>query len=223
MRKISRKVSRGEIVREAVRLPSAGLLGLVVVVFLAVSGLARGHGGVVYEEDLCVLNVGFLQAHFTGYQPQSSGGAEFCEDIPNVGESVFVLEYLHDFMREMAVDFRIVRDVQDFDVYANWDDVQSMGDLAPHTVFYLPAARYLDGVLTARHDFAEAGGYIGVVTAQHPEKNKVYNAVFFFRVGGRSYWPLVVFVCVVVVVQLGYFASTGSLQRFMRKRFPSAQ
>ena len=208
---------------ESRRLPNAGLLGLAVVVYLTFSSAAHGHGGVVYEEDLCVLNVGFLQAHFTGYQPQSSGGAEFCEDIPEVGESVFVLEYLHDFMREMAVDFRIVRDVQEFDVYANWEDVQTMGDLAPHTVFYLPAARYVDGVLTARHDFTEAGGYIGVVTAQHPEQNKVYNAVFFFRVGGRSYWPLVVFAGVVVLVQLGYLASTGSLQRFVRKHFSTAQ
>ena len=173
----------------------------------------------MYEDDQCVLKVAFLLAHFTGYQPQSRGGKEFCEDIPEVGESVFVIEYLHDYMREMPIDFRVIRDSEGFDVYASWEDVRSMGDLAPHTEFYLPAARYADGVITARHDFTDAGGYIGVITAMHPEQNKVYNAVFFFQVGGRSYAGLILFACVLAVVQLGYLASTGALQRFLRNRF----
>jgi hypothetical protein len=121
-------------------------------------------------------------------------------------------------MREMAVDFRVVRAVEGFDIYANWDDVKAMGDLEPTTVLYLPPARYADGVITARHDFADPGGYIGVVTAHNAELNKVYNAVFFFHVGGRNYTSVILFAALVLLVQLGYLAMTGSLQRFVRRR-----
>ncbi len=194
---------------------------LCATLFIVVHGSGRdafAHGGVVYEEDQCVLKVGFLTAHFTGFQPQQRGVEEFCEDIPEVGEAVFVIEYLHDYMRDLAVDFRVIRDVRDFGVYANWEDVESMGDISGETVFYLPPARYVDGVITARYEFADKGGYIGIVTAKHPEQNKVYNAVFFFRVGGRNYGTSILFVCLAALVQLGYLASTGSLQRFVRER-----
>ena len=203
--------------REGGLILSKPLLGLLLAVLPASEAL--GHGGVVYDEDQCVLTVGFMSAHFTGYQPRTRGGEEFCEDIPDVGESVFVIEYLHDYMRELPVDFRIIRDVEAFDVYASWDDVRSMGDLGPSTVFHLPAARYEDGVITARHDFTEAGGYIGVVTVTDPQRNKDYNAVFFFHVGSREYGSLILFAMLVVLVQLGYLASTGSLQSFVRRHF----
>ncbi len=44
-----------------------------------------------------------------------------------------------------------------------------------------------DGVLTVNYDFQQAGGYIGIVTAVHPEKEKTYHAVFYFHVGGTGY------------------------------------
>ena len=189
-----------------------------LALLLIMSGQALGHGGVVYEDDQCVLKMEFLTAHFTGFQPQRRGGEEFCEDIPQTGESIFVIEYLHDYMREMPVEFRVVRDLEGFGVYANYADVLSMGDLSDATVFALPAQRYTDGVLTARYDFQEVGEYIGIVSATDPASNKVYNAVFFFRVGPRNYWSVVALVLAVVVVQLGYLASTGSLQRYWRRR-----
>tara|TARA_A100001037_G_scaffold86955_1_gene78916 strand:+ start:7349 stop:7969 length:621 start_codon:yes stop_codon:yes gene_type:complete len=189
---------------------------IVLSLFCAKAG---AHGGVVYEDDQCVLKMGYLLAHFTGFQPQRRGGEEFCEDIPEVGEAIFVIEYLHGHMRQMEVDFRVVRDVMDFGVYANWDDVVSMGDLSDDTVFYLPPARQPDGVLRARHEFVDSGGYIGVVTASDAASNKHYNAVFFFYVGDRSYLSLLAFAALVLLVQLGYLASTGSLQRFVKRRF----
>lgn len=176
------------------------------------------HGGVVLEEDQCVLRIGFLEAHFTGYQPESRGAEEFCEDIPEVGEAVFVIDYLHDFMREMPVDFRIIRDVQGFGQFAKWSDVSAMGDLEPYTVLYLPPRTQPDGVLQASYRFEEAGGYIGIITARHPTEPKEYNAVFFFQVGGSGLGYLPAFALLLLVVQLGYWASTGTLQRFFKRR-----
>jgi len=191
---------------------------LMLFSLLVYAAHAVAHGGVVAEEDQCVLNIGFLKAHFTGYQPEARGAEEFCEDIPEVGESVFVIDYLHDFMKEMPVDFRIINDVEHLGQYAKWEDVSRLGDLDPYTIFYLPPARRGDGVLTASYRFEKAGGYIGIVTARHPTEDKVYDAVFFFQVGGRSYGYLPLFAGLILLAQLGYLASTGSLQRFVRRR-----
>ncbi len=168
-----------------------------------------------------MLKMGFLLAHFTIYQPQARGSEEFCEDIPEVGDSVFVLEYMHDFMKEMPVDFRIISDATELGTFANWDDVRALGDLTSSTVFYQPPQQRVDGVLTARHRFDEPGGYIGIVTASHPTEDKSYNAVFFFRVGGWEMGYLPHFVLLIVLVQLIYWAASGTLQRFVRRHFPT--
>ena len=181
---------------------------LVALLLLGWPQLALAHGGVVFEEDNCVLNVGFLQAHFTAYQPQSQGSEEFCEDLPDTGETVFVVEYLHEFLKEMPVEFRVITDVQDIGIFANWDDVQALPDIASQTVFYQPPTTEPTGVLTARHEFAEPGGYIGIVTAAHPTEDKRYHAVFFFEAGYTGFGYIPMFVGLIIFAQLLFWAST---------------
>ena len=72
---------------------------------------ALSHGGVVEEEDLCVIKVNYLRGHFKIFQPLTDGHTEYCEDLPNATESIFVMEYLHDSLAEAAVDFRIIREL----------------------------------------------------------------------------------------------------------------
>ncbi len=175
---------------------------------LAVIGLgAYAHGGVGMEDDMCVINIGFLKAHFTGYQPKSYGTEEFCEDIPEVASSIFVIDYLHDFLKEMQVDFRIIRDVNNFGIFANWDDIAGLEDIEQDTVFYLPPVKRSDGMLTVNYNFQQSGGYIGIVTAVHPEKGKTYHAVFYFQVGGTDYGYLPLFIALLVLAQVLYWFS----------------
>ena len=105
---------------------------------------AAGHGGVAFEDDLCVISIDFMQAHFTVFQPETSDSTEYCEDIPNVTRSVFVMEYLHDLLTEMVLDFRIVRDVNDVGRFASWEDIEAIDDLEAAWRGGLEAA--LDGV-----------------------------------------------------------------------------
>lgn len=165
------------------------------------------HGGVSFGDDLCKLNIGFLEAHFTVYQPLSNGSREFCEDIPDVAKSVFVLDYLHDFLKEMLVDFRIIKDTQNLGIYAKWDDIAGLEDIENDTVFYQPPVKRPDGVLTVNYDFQQAGGYIGIVSAKHPDKEKSYNAVFYFQVGGNDYGYLPLFILLVILAQGLYWFS----------------
>jgi hypothetical protein len=173
------------------------------------------HGGVLMDEDMCIMQIGFMRAHFTGYLPTEKGNEEFCEDIPEVASSIFVIDYLHDYLRTLEVDFRIVKDSQDLGVYARWEDLAPIEDLRSDTVFYQPPLVRPDGVFKVTHEFFEAGNYIGIVTARHPAKQKVYNAVFPFSVGGRSlgFWPWVIFL--LVFVQVFYWLADGGLKKLL--------
>ena len=67
-----------------------------LLLFLILSPVTFGHGGVVEEDDLCVIKIGYLRAHFKIYVPAERQHQEYCEDIPVRGDSVFVMEYQHD-------------------------------------------------------------------------------------------------------------------------------
>jgi len=191
------------------------LAGPVVMLLLLVSGHdARAHGGVVEEDDVCVIRISYLKAHFKIYQPLTSGHEEFCEDLPNAGESIFVMEYLHDEMRRVPVDFRIIRDVTGKGRFARWEDVAAIDDLESVTVKHQPPAIEPD-VFTAIHNFTEEGDYIGVVTATPDTGERLHIAVFPFEVGytGFGYWPLVI--GLLLLVELVYLYMSGRLARWL--------
>ena len=179
--------------------------------------MGQAHGGVVAEEDICLLRMGFLQAHFTLYLPDSRGAEEFCEELPDVGPSLFVIEYLHEMMKEMPVSFRVITDDQGFGIFANWDDVQSVANLETQTVFHRPLVAEPTGVVALRHEFAEAGGYIGIVEAENLANGKTYNSVFYFEVGNVGYGLIPLFVGLIAAAQIGFWLSTGTLQRFAQR------
>jgi hypothetical protein len=200
-------------IRQSVRLA----FGAGLALFFLVNQSVNAHGGVVLEEDRCIINIGFLTAHFTVYQPVSRANEEFCEDIPDVTNSVFVMEYLHDFLREMPVDFRIIRDVNDVGEFARWEDVQAIDNLEAATVYYRSPAIQADGNYTAEYAFEERGTYIGVVTARHPDGEREYNAVFFFQVGGPDLGTIPLFLGLLVLLQLGYWWSSGGWKKLRGK------
>ena len=190
---------------------------LIFLLGLLFSTQAASHGGVAFEDDLCVINIGFMQAHFTVFQPETSESTEYCEDIPNVTRSVFVMEYLHDLLTEMVLDFRIVRDVNDVGRFASWEDIEAIDDLEAATVFYEAARMEDGGFYRTSYEFLEKGTYIGVVTADHPTEDRNYNAVFYFRVGGRDWGTIPIFLALGMLLQLGYWASTGGWQRMQER------
>ena len=186
---------------------------LILFVSFLSSQNAAAHGGVAFEDDLCVINIDFLQAHFTVFQPETRESDEFCEDIPDVARSVFVMEYLHSLLPEMAIDFRIVRDINEVGRYATLDDVLAIDDLEAATVYYEPPRIEPGGFYTASYEFDAEGTYIGVVTADHPTEDRYYTAVFYFQVGGPDYGTLPLFLALLLVLQTGYWLSNGGWER----------
>ncbi len=140
-------------------------------------------GGVVLEDDVCKIKIGFYEAHFTAFQPETSGNRQFCEDLPDVGPTIFVLDYLHDSMKDVPIDFRIIRDVTGLGRFVRWEDVQAIANLDAQTVFYFPPVIETDASLAVEPTLTEEGAYIGIVTAGHPTSDEIYSAVFPFNVG----------------------------------------
>ena len=190
---------------------------LAAVLLLAICHLAHGHGGVVEEEDICVIRISYLKAHFKIFQPLIDGHDEYCEDLPNATESIFVMEYLHDELQRVPIDFRIIRNVTGKGRFARWEDVVGIEDLDRVTVFYQPPVIEPD-VFTVIHNFDEEGDFIGVVTASPASDDRMHIAVFPFEVGftGFGYWPFVV--GAVLLIQLQYLFMSGRIAKWRASR-----
>jgi hypothetical protein len=164
--------------------------GLSLLLLLTLSSSVFAHGGVVEDDDLCVIKIGYLRAHFKIYVPEDRQHQEFCEDIPVRGDSVFVMEYQHDGLSEAEIDFRIIRNVTGKGTFARLEDVEAIDDLEAVTVRHEPPTVVPD-VFTLLQPFEEDGEYIGIISARSLDTQVVYTAVFPFEVGytGFGYWP----------------------------------
>ena len=168
------------------------ILSMAMTLIPAANTLAGG--GLVLEDDVCLIRIDFYSAHFTAYQPNTSGNTQFCRDLPDTGETIFVLDYLHQSLKEVPVDFRIIRDVTGQGRFIKLKHVEAIEDIEQQTVFYQPPIIRPDASLKIEYEFVEEGAYIGIVTAGHPSKDTIYTAVFPFEVGGSNFaWlaPLV--------------------------------
>jgi hypothetical protein len=184
---------------------SIRLLTALIVLLLGTAPRALGHGSVSADDDLCLIEIGYFTAHFKIYLPRTRQHQEFCEDLPDAGEAVFVMDYIHGDLETVAMDFRIIRNVTGLGRFASLEDVKKIEDLEGATVFYRPAAVQAD-VYTALHHFQEPGEYLGIVTARHGESDQVYAAVFPFQVGYFEFGYLPLFLILVALVQLGYWS-----------------
>jgi len=190
----------------------------IILLFLslgrAVSPLeASAHGSITADGDLCVIQIGFYRAHFKIFQPVTSEAEEFCEDIPDFGESIFVMEYLHQGLGDVPIDFRIIRNVTGLGLFAGLQDVEAIIDIEAVTVFYQEPTIESE-VFTVIHEFQESGNYMGIVTAGHPETDQLYTAVFPFQVGYTRFGLLPLFILLGILTQIAYWASTGGFTRW---------
>lgn len=190
------------------------------VLLLAIAGVfphaTAAHGSVTPDDDLCLIKIGYFKAHFKIYQPTSSGHEDYCEDLPDAGDSVFVMEYEHSGLGTAPIDFRIIRNVTDRGIFTNLDDVRRIDDLDAVTVFHHPSAIQTD-VFTVMHRFDSTGEFVGIVTVLG-DTGREYTAVFPFEVGfiDFGYWPLLVVVG--LALQVNYLWMNGWFDRLRRKR-----
>ena len=170
------------------------------------------HGSVTPDDDLCIISIGFFRAHFKVYLPESHGHREFCEDLPAIGDSVFVMEYEHDGLADVPIEFRIIRNVTGQGRFTNEDHVAAIQDLDSETVFHHTAAIQPD-VFMISHRFDEPGEFVGIVRVLRDGNDEPYVAVFPFEAGytGLGYWPWII--AVLVLLQINYLWMSGRFSR----------
>jgi hypothetical protein len=167
---------------------------------MGLSNYCYAGGGVLLSEDSCIITIGFYTAHFTAYQPETSGDKQFCEDLDDVTETIFVLDYLHKSLSEVAVDFRIIRNVTDKGQYVQIEDIDKIEKIDNHTVFYQPPVIKENASYMVKHIFDEPGNYVGIVTAGHPTKPTIYSSVFPFAVGSANIpWSIISFCALILI------------------------
>lgn len=178
------------------------LFRLFPTLLLAVSfaNNSFAHGSIVADADLCIIQVGYFQAHFKIYLPTEKKHTEFCEDLPTGGEAVFVMEYIHGELGEVLMDFRIIHNVTGQGIYTRMDDVEKISNIEQFTVFYQPAEQHSD-VFMALHNFDEQGEYLGIITARDSASGETYSAVFPFEVGYTRFGYLPLFIVLLLLVQ----------------------
>jgi len=148
----------------------------LVAFAMATAGMtaqAWAHGAVSSSSGQCLMTLGPTTMTFTGYQPLKSRD-QFCDDIPDPGPTIVVLDAQQDELRDMLLEIRILRDVGQKDDNEN---------LQANTEIYVEPKKYRTGTLNFEYNFAKAGKYIGLVKARNDDGTKEYVARFPFSVG----------------------------------------
>jgi hypothetical protein len=199
----------------AYRAVSSMLIALAI--FAWVPRLALAHGSVTPDADQCIIQIGYFKAHFKVYLPDTHQHEDFCEDLPGIGNSIFVMEYEHDGLATTPIDFRIIRNVTGKGRFTSPGHVEELGDLEKITVFHYPAAIQPD-VFTVAHRFESPGEFVGIVSVTRPDGDGFYTAVFPFEAGftGLGYWPWII--AGILLLQINYFWMSGRFAHFRAGR-----
>ena len=161
---------------------------------------AIAHGGVSIEDDACILTVGTYRAHFSGYQPAIRASQEFCEDIPVASDAIIVLDFISNALRDMSIDFRIIRDVNNIGVEATYEDLGPHEEIEAATVAYVPATQYLNGNFSVDLKFEQSGSFIGILSATERMNNQTLVSVFPFSVGKTDWQTPIMWLIAVMLV-----------------------
>jgi hypothetical protein len=125
----------------------------LAIVAIFSPGLVAAHGNVAIEEDMCVQKVGGNMVHLSAYQPQIEPKAEYCTDIPDVGDTFLVVDLVDPSLRKLPVGVKIIRGVNE-----NEQDEAK-------TVAYWKPVSHPDGVLRGEARL-EKGLYKLIITAE---------------------------------------------------------
>ena len=124
-------------------------LVVAVMATFGVTSEAYAHGGVSIDQGQCIMKIGPDTMTFTGYQPLKSR-EQFCDDIPDAGPTIIVLDAQQDELRDMNLEIRILRNVGQKDDNEN---------LEANTEIYVAPKKYKTGTLNFEYNFVKTGQF----------------------------------------------------------------
>jgi len=174
------------------------------LVLVLMSTLAWGHGGVMNEGNECKLRVGPYVMNFSGYQPENNVSKQFCDDMPTIGKSIIVLDFIDNKLRDMTVNFRVIKSGAAA-LGNEKDGLVDEAELAQTPFFEIPAKRYPSGTMTISQNFSGKGHFVGYVVVEG--ENEKFISRFPFSVGypkpgipAALRIPIAVFLVVVIIM-----------------------
>jgi len=111
-------------------------MGMLVLGLLPMS--AWSHGGASVDTDQCRVVIGAHQVHFTAYQPQLTGSTEFCNSIPELGQTTIVFDYEGKALRNMTVEFEITKEPEGTRIFYQEPSTHSTGTFNTNLNFTQP-------------------------------------------------------------------------------------
>ena len=118
--------------------------------------------------DTCVLHIGPYKMYFNSYQPELYYDRQFCQEIPGVGNTVLVLDYVEQELRSIPVEVRIIK------------DTGSEQNLEAVTVVHLPPKVYPTGSIDVKYNFDQPGKFVGLVSVGDKQE---HQSRFQFSIG----------------------------------------
>lgn len=170
----------------ALNLLKRGLLTFALVLSCTLPVTTWGHGGASVDTDQCRVQIGSHLVHFTAYQPQLTGTTEYCNSIPELGNTVVVFDYEGKALRNMTVEFEITKEPEGT------------------RVFYQPPSTHANGTFNSTVNFTEPGKYRIHITLIN-EGQKVDEHIGLNVGGGQSGSSTSTFIVIAVVLfAIGY-------------------
>jgi hypothetical protein len=124
----------------------------LMVFALGAPVVANAQHGHELAADTCVLHMGPYKMYFNSYQPDLYYDRQFCQEIPGIGNTVLVLDFVERELRSIPVEVRIIR------------DTGSEQDLESITLVHFPPKVYPTGSIDVKHNFDQPGKFVGLVS-----------------------------------------------------------
>ena len=183
---------------------SLAALGLLAVSILPIN--AWSHGGASVDTDQCRVQIGSHLVHFTAYQPQLTGTTEYCNTIPELGQTTVVFDYEGKALRNMTVEFEITKEPEGT------------------RIFYQEPSTHSNGTFNSNINFTDAGKYRVHITLVN-EGQKVDEHIGFTVGKGQAGVSTSVIVVVLTMLLAGgylfYLSNAGfkaSVDKFLMKK-----
>lgn len=126
---------------------------LAIIFFAATlyTSAVSAHGRVAMEDDICMRQIGENIIHLSVYQPDFDVEGHYCTEIPQVGETLLVVDLVDPSLREMPIGLKVFKG-------NNETDGELIANLSPKY--------YADGVISTYSVLDEKGVYSITITAE---------------------------------------------------------
>lgn len=127
---------------------------ILVIIFFAATlytSAVSAHGKVAMEDDICMRQIGENIIHLSAYQPEFDVEGHYCTEIPQVGETLLVVDLVDPSLRDMPIGLKVFKG-------NNETDGELITNLSPKY--------YADGVISTYSALDEKGVYSITVTAE---------------------------------------------------------